>query len=101
MQELRRVRSGIQNENVCPDEREFQDYTDHVFSAVYHSQDGMVTMHDVLDAQWMLDNHRDGEKLILSKRICLLLLCCRELHEKGCEATRRSADVTQENCIER
>lgn len=24
----------------------------------------MVTMHDVLDAQWMLDNHRDG-KLIL------------------------------------
>ena len=24
-------------------------------------QDGMVTMHDVLDAQWVLDNHRDGE----------------------------------------
>lgn len=21
----------------------------------------MVTMHDVLDAQWMLDNHRDGK----------------------------------------
>ena len=25
------------------------------------TQDGMVTMHDVLDAQWMLDNHRDGQ----------------------------------------
>jgi len=36
MQELRRVRSGIQNEN-----------------------EGLVTMHDVLDAQWLYDNHKD------------------------------------------
>ncbi|KAL8656527.1 MAG: hypothetical protein Q9210_000164 [Variospora velana] len=36
MQELRRVRSGAMNE-----------------------QDGMVTLHDVLDAQWMHDNTRD------------------------------------------
>jgi H/ACA ribonucleoprotein complex subunit 4 len=36
MQELRRVRSGIQSEN-----------------------DRLVTMHDVMDAQWVLDNHRD------------------------------------------
>ncbi|XP_065897453.1 H/ACA ribonucleoprotein complex subunit DKC1-like [Dysidea avara] len=36
MQELRRVRSGIQSES-----------------------DGMVTMHDVLDAQWQLDNSKD------------------------------------------
>lgn len=36
MQELRRVRSGIQSEN-----------------------DGLVTMHDVMDAQWVLDNHKD------------------------------------------
>lgn len=36
MQELRRVRSGIMSEN-----------------------DGMVTMHDVLDAQWVYDNHKD------------------------------------------
>ena len=36
MQELRRVRSGVQSEN-----------------------DNMMTMHDVLDAQWMLDNLRD------------------------------------------
>merc|ERR1719262_978557 len=36
MQELRRVRSGIQSE-----------------------QEGMVTMHDMLDAQWLYDNHKD------------------------------------------
>lgn len=36
MQELRRVRSGAMDE-----------------------QDGMVTLHDVLDAQWMHDNTRD------------------------------------------
>ena len=36
MQELRRVRSGIQNENV-----------------------GLVTMHDLLDAQWLYDNTKD------------------------------------------
>lgn len=37
MQELRRVRSGALTEN-----------------------DGIVTMHDVLDAQWLYDNTRDG-----------------------------------------
>ena len=37
MQELRRVRSGALSEN-----------------------DDMVTMHDVLDAQWTYDNTRDG-----------------------------------------
>lgn len=37
MQELRRVRSGAMSEN-----------------------DDMVTMHDVLDAQWLYDNTRDG-----------------------------------------
>jgi H/ACA ribonucleoprotein complex subunit 4 len=36
MQELRRVRSGAMNE-----------------------ESGMVTLHDVLDAQWMYDNQRD------------------------------------------
>ncbi|KAI8770825.1 H/ACA ribonucleoprotein complex subunit 4 [Biomphalaria glabrata] len=40
MKELRRVRSGIQSE-----------------------KDGMVTMHDVLDAQWMYDNHKDDSYL--------------------------------------
>lgn len=37
MQELRRVRSGALSEN-----------------------DDMVTMHDVMDAQWLYDNTRDG-----------------------------------------
>lgn len=40
MLELRRVRSGIQSEN-----------------------DGMVTMHDVLDAQYAYDNHKDESML--------------------------------------
>merc|ERR1711931_572995 len=40
MQELRRVRSGIQNEN-----------------------DNLVTMHDVMDAQWMHDNTKDESYL--------------------------------------
>ncbi|KAJ0043470.1 hypothetical protein Pint_18220 [Pistacia integerrima] len=40
MQELRRVRSGISGEN-----------------------DNMVTMHDVMDAQWMHDNYRDESYL--------------------------------------
>ncbi|KIX09896.1 centromere/microtubule-binding protein cbf5 [Rhinocladiella mackenziei CBS 650.93] len=40
MQELRRVRSGSMDET-----------------------DGMVTLHDVLDAQWMMDNNRDESYL--------------------------------------
>ncbi|KAJ0028343.1 hypothetical protein Pint_35438 [Pistacia integerrima] len=40
MQELRRVRSGIMGEN-----------------------DNMVTMHDVMDAQWVYDNYRDESYL--------------------------------------
>lgn len=42
MQELRRVRSGALAEN-----------------------DDMVTMHDVMDAQWLYDNTRDGELVCL------------------------------------
>ncbi|KAG3260471.1 DKC1-like [Ictidomys tridecemlineatus] len=40
MQELRRVRSGVMSE-----------------------KDHMVTMHDVLDAQWLYDNHKDKSYL--------------------------------------
>lgn len=40
MQELRRVRSGVMSE-----------------------KDHMVTMHDVLDAQWLYDNHKDESYL--------------------------------------
>lgn len=46
MQELRRVRSGAMSEN-----------------------DEMVTMHDVMDAQWMYDNTRDG-KSAPRQRLC-------------------------------
>lgn len=45
MQELRRVRSGAMTEN-----------------------DDIVTMHDVLDAQWLYDNTRDGESCCLAFR---------------------------------
>ncbi|XP_070160713.1 H/ACA ribonucleoprotein complex subunit 4 [Polyergus mexicanus] len=40
MQELRRIRSGVQSE-----------------------KDAMVTMHDILDAQWLYDNHGDESYL--------------------------------------
>nr|OQO21144.1 hypothetical protein B0A51_09423 [Rachicladosporium sp. CCFEE 5018] len=51
MQELRRVRSGAMNE-----------------------QEGMVTLHDVLDAQWLYDNQRDESMLrkVISPLECLL-----------------------------
>ena len=57
----------------------------------------MVTMHDVLDAQWMLDNHRDGEKNKLGQivqSLGLILFHCRELYEKDCEASGRLTDIT-------
>ena len=45
MQELRRVRSGAMGEN-----------------------DDIVTMHDILDAQWLYDNTRDGQFSFLLRR---------------------------------
>lgn len=50
MQELRRVRSGAMSEN-----------------------DEMVTMHDVMDAQWMYDNTRDGKNTLICRREHLLI----------------------------
>jgi H/ACA ribonucleoprotein complex subunit 4 len=47
MQELRRVRSGAMSEN-----------------------DEMVTMHDVMDAQWMYDNTRDGKYILIRRWVC-------------------------------
>jgi H/ACA ribonucleoprotein complex subunit 4 len=59
MQELRRVRSGIMGES-----------------------DNMVTMHDIMDAQWLLDNSRDDsylrrvvmplEKLLTNYKRCVV-----------------------------
>ena len=45
MQELRRVRSGAMSEN-----------------------DEIVTMHDVMDAQWMYDNTRDGDSILFCSK---------------------------------
>jgi H/ACA ribonucleoprotein complex subunit 4 len=50
MQELRRVRSGAMSEN-----------------------DDIVTMHDVMDAQWMYDNTRNGMTL-LHLSVCTLTI---------------------------
>ena len=68
MQELRRVRSGIQSENV----RTLFGWWGPVWwgrltsaDVWFTSQDGLVTMHDVMDAQWVLDNNRDGEPVEL------------------------------------
>ena len=69
MQELRRVRSGAMTEN-----------------------DGIVTMHDILDAQWLYDNQRDGKRLL---RILPLkhppIRLCRILSKEGHSAFRVSA----------
>lgn len=37
-------------------------------------QDNMSTMHDILDAQWMYDNYKDGNKKLLKLLVLLLLL---------------------------
>ena len=55
MQELRRVRSGAMSEN-----------------------DDIVTMHDVMDAQWLYDNTRDGDFFL-----CILILLCPDYHSLG------------------
>ena len=52
MQELRRVRSGALSENVS------FSYSLAPALTLFH-QDNMVTMHDVLDAQWVHDNSKD------------------------------------------
>ena len=57
MQELRRVRSGIQNEH----------------------DEGMSTMHDVIDAQWLYDNHKD--ETYLRRVIRDAVQCCHEIHD--------------------
>lgn len=36
--------------------------TDPAKLCLFLLQDNMATMHDILDAQWMYDNYKDGEK---------------------------------------
>ena len=56
MQELRRVRSGAMSEN-----------------------DDMVSMHDVMDAQWLYDNTRDGQFFLFIPNISVVKLApCQE-----------------------
>ena len=57
MQELRRVRSGIQSEKVISSAA--LPRLD-INSSV---QEHMVTMHDVLDAQWVYDQSKDESYL--------------------------------------
>ena len=68
----------------------------------------MVTMHDVMDAQWMLDNHRDGEcpfpnlpSFITSPRhlmfLCGLYIIYRGVHATCSEAIGSPPHLTQEN----
>jgi predicted rRNA pseudouridine synthase len=74
MQELRRVRSGAMSEN-----------------------DAIVSMHDVLDAQWLYDNARDGEPT--SSRavelISELMYECRFVPAQGHPATRIASNNLQ------
>lgn len=62
MLELRRVRSGIQSE-----------------------RDGMVTMHDVLDAMYMYENHKDESMLrrVIKPLEGLLIDQSQENHHEG------------------
>lgn len=60
MQELRRVRSGALSEN-----------------------DDMVTMHDVLDAQWMYDNTRDGASILTIFYMTTIKLMQVQSHTSG------------------
>lgn len=65
MQELRRVRSGAMSEN-----------------------DDIVTMHDVLDAQWLYDNTRDGQSLLLLYLSSVRFTFSRVISETGNQAPR-------------
>lgn len=62
MQELRRVRSGAMSEN-----------------------DDMVTMHDVMDAQWVYDNTRDGQ--LSFSFVAQYLIASRILKSRTCDVS--------------
>ena len=95
MQELRRVRSGIQSEQVQIHTNysvinfvyyviyinktiAFNSIIDAIWPYLYWLcivfQEGMVTMHDLLDAQWVYDNYKDGKCLFVSQNpFCLVV----------------------------
>ena len=55
-------------------------------------------MHDVLDAQWQLDNMKDGKRVAV---IIMLLLVSRVLLEESYQAIGSSTDFTQETSDQR
>lgn len=74
MQELRRVRSGITGEN-----------------------DDIVSMHDVLDAQWLYDNTRDGKSILISLWL-LWLHCPVEIQSNSQSPTSAASSVPSNPC---
>jgi H/ACA ribonucleoprotein complex subunit 4 len=78
MQELRRVRSGALSEN-----------------------DEMVTMHDVLDAQWLYDNTRDGLFSPLSRGWIRVEHALRILSETSNSSAGVPVDRLQAHCRKR
>ena len=58
-----RAAECIYNSSNC--HNDVHNYTFH-FILFSLSQDDLVTMHDVLDAQWQLDNMKDGMYIYLS-----------------------------------
>ena len=103
MQELRRVRSGIQNENVCPFLRENLEILLLIRLFCCFITDRMVwwqcTMYWTHSGCWTTTEM--VRIPFYQKKFIIILFYCRELHEKGCEATGGSTDVTQENCRQR
>lgn len=64
-----------------------------------------MTMHDVMDARYMLDNNGDGEWLLLvcacmavSSEGCVI--GCRDLHQEGDQTIGSTSHHPQENRIE-
>ena len=59
----------------------------------------MVTMHDVMDAQWWLDNMRDGKNFpfCFIRLLCIISHLLRKVHASCCEAVGSSSHITQED----
>jgi len=73
-----------------------------IVNQVIFWQDGMVTMHDVLDAQWQMDNAKNGmytDTLLLIRLLSLYVikLLLRIIHEKSGQTTGSITHQSQEN----
>jgi hypothetical protein len=81
MQELRRVRSGIQSEQVCP---HIVMKSEIHYQRLFCAQEHMVTMHDVLDAQYVFDQTKDESYLRRVVRLISSSCLCHEYHLTWC-----------------